>query len=316
MAVGNSNFDIIASTTYDNYRTTLADNIFTAMPILKYLQVTNNITEQGGRRIVQPLMYAQNTTIDWLTKYGIINTDAQDGISAAEFPWSHLAGSVVVSNIEIDVENASDEQIISLLKAKMTQAELSIRDKIYDQLWGAKADATQMWSLVDVVDASDPTFGDFGNIDRTDNTWWAATEINSAGNVLTLSAVNHLYNTCADGTDTPDLIVMGQDLYEKFEGLLVANMRYGDERFANSGIETLRHKGATVMLDKGCTAEHVYCLNSKYLQLVVAKGRNFKITKFMQPVDQDARVAQILWSGNLTCSNCKRQGKDIHLHTA
>ncbi len=318
----NPNFDLLGSVALNKHRKTLVDQVFGAMPLLATLRAKGSVNEKGGLKIVQPLLYGENSTFDWLSKYGIIDTTAQEGISAAEFPWCHLAGSIVVSNIEIDIENAGEEQVIDLLDAKVKQATLSAQDKIYDQLWSSRDHVLKMWGLPDIVRSSDPanvaTVGNFGNIDRDTYTWWKSQVYDATQTALSIDMVNHIYNLCADGTDVPDIGVCGIELYEKFESLLMTNMRYQDEKLANSGIEHLKHKNMVVVLDKGtdtvgCDAagsgdRKFYCLNSKYIELVNARGRTFQPSEFMRVPNQDVRVAQILYSGQLTAKNCKRQG--------
>ena len=50
-------------------------------------------------------------------------------------------------------------------------------------------------------------------------------------------------------------------------------------------------------------------LNADFLKFVMGKGKNFVVTDFQRPENQDAKVSQILLYGNLTCSNRQRQGR-------
>lgn len=49
-------------------------------------------------------------------------------------------------------------------------------------------------------------------------------------------------------------------------------------------------------------------LNLDFLELVIDSQTDFITTPFVRPENQDAKVAQILFMGNLTCSNRRKQG--------
>jgi len=52
----------------------------------------------------------------------------------------------------------------------------------------------------------------------------------------------------------------------------------------------------------------MYFLNTDYLRLEVAEGRDFVPGEAKMSVNQDAMVTPMFWSGNLTCSNRALQG--------
>ena len=60
--------------------------------------------------------------------------------------------------------------------------------------------------------------------------------------------------------------------------------------------------------NSGIPSNHMYMLNTNYLQLVVHKDANLEIMEDVRPVNQDGSVTAIIWMGNLTCSNRKLQG--------
>jgi hypothetical protein len=126
---------------------------------------------------------------------------------------------------------------------------------------------------------------------------------------LSIVALNHIYNMCSNGNDTPTLIIMPLDLYELYESLLIATNRAGpDSALYDAGIEHLRLKNCSVVFDISCTANTVYFLNTKYIKFVQCEGRAMKSTPFVTPADQDVRSSKIIWSGQLACSNRSRQG--------
>ena len=62
---GNPNFDALLSTTLQNYRPTLVDNIFTARVLLDHLNSKGRVlVEEGGSSIVEPLVYGSSVDIN------------------------------------------------------------------------------------------------------------------------------------------------------------------------------------------------------------------------------------------------------------
>lgn len=128
MALGNANYDSILSTTLANYRTTLEDNVFTARPLMAWLKAKDRMKLlDGGAKIVEPLMYAQNQAAGSYSGYDTLPLTASAGISAAEFPWKQFAATIAINGLE-EAENSGEEAIIDLLEAKITQAEETISE--------------------------------------------------------------------------------------------------------------------------------------------------------------------------------------------
>ena len=305
---GNPSFDALLSTTLQNYRPTLVDNIFTARVLLDHLNSKGRVlVEEGGSSIVEPLVYAQNDTTGSYSGYDAIDLTPQEGISAAEYNWKQMASSIAISGIE-EAKNRGTEAIIKLLNAKIMQAEESIKEDLNDMLYG---DGTgnggkDFNGLGNLIDSS----GTVGGIDSSTNTWWRSTET-AVGGALTLAVMATAYNTASRGNDHPDMIVTTQTLFEKYESLLTAQVRYQDTTKANSGFQNLMFKQTPVVFDVSCTSGVMFFMNSKYLKLVGMNGHWFATSEFQKGTvaGVDARYALILSFGELTCSNRARQAK-------
>jgi hypothetical protein len=305
---GNSNFDAILSTTLQNYRPTLVDNIFTATVLLDHLNSRGRVVmEEGGTSIVEPLVYAVNDTANSYSGYDAIDLTPQDGISAANYQWKQMAASIAISGIE-EAQNRGTEAIIKLLNAKIMQAEESIKESLNDMLYANAVGngGKDFQGLGFIIDASNTV----GGIDPSTNTWWRSYEDNNVA-VLTQAQMATAYNTASKGNDTPDMIVTTMTLFEKYESLLTANVRYQDVTKANLGFQNLMFKQTPVVFDVSCPTGNMFFMNSKYLKLTGMNGHWFNTTDFQKGTvaGVDARYALILSFGELTCSNRARQAK-------
>jgi len=308
MAAGNSNFDALLSTTLANYRDQLTDNVFTARPLTYFLMDKGRIRMlDGGTKIVEPLIYGQNSTVSSYSGYDTISLTAQAGISAAEYDWKQYAASISISGIE-EAKNNGEAEIINLLEAKIMQAEESMREGFNQMFFGnGTGNSGKNWNGLGNLVESGNTVGGIDSSD-TDNTWWRSYEENTAG-ALTLAQMATAYNTVSVGNDHPDMVLTTQTLFEKYEALLQPQLRYTDTKTADAGFQNLLFKAAPVVYDAHCTAGVMYFLNSKYITLVGHSGKWFQQTEFVRPENLDARYALIMCYGNLTVRNREKQGK-------
>lgn len=313
---GNSNFDQILSTTLANYRDQLTDNVFTARPLTNHLMDKGRIRMlNGGTKIVEPLIYGQNSTVKPYSGYDSIDLTPQAGISAAEFEWKQYAASIAISGIE-EAKNNGEQEVINLLEAKIMQAEESLREGFNQMFFGdgtdtllpGGLDSGKSWNGLGNLIESGNTVGGIDSAPGKNNDWWRSYEENTAG-ALTLAQMSTAYNTISVGNDHPDMVLTTQTLFEKYESLLQPQLRYTDTKTANSGFQNLLFKSAPVVYDVHTPAGVMFFVNSKYISLVGHSEKWFANTPFVRPENMDARYALIMCYGNLTVRNREKQGK-------
>ena len=306
---GNSNFDALLSTTLANYRDQLTDNVFSARPLTYWLQDKGRIRMlNGGTKIVEPLIYGQNSTVASYSGYDTVSLTAQDGITAAEYDWKQYAASIAISGIE-EAKNNGEQEVINLLEAKIMQAEESMREGFNQMFFSdGTGNSGKNWNGLGNIVESGNSVGGINSATGQGNDWWRSYEENTSG-ALTLAQMATAYNSVSVGNDHPDVILTTQTLFEKYEALLQPQLRYTDTKTADAGFQNLLFKSAPIMYDVHCTAGVVYFLNSKYLTLVGHSGKWFSQTQFVRPENMDASYALIMCYGNLTCRNRAKQGK-------
>jgi hypothetical protein len=312
-------FNQLLSTTLYNYRPTLVDNIFKANVLLDHLNSKGRVVvEEGGYSIVEPVLYAANGTAAVYSGYDSIPLTAQEGISAAEYAWKQMAASIAISGIE-EAKNRGKEAVIKLLNAKIMQAEESLKEVMNTQLFTGSGAGNNFFGVQTIVGTTGNTVG---TIDGATQTWWNP-EVDVSTTTLSTEAMAAVYNDASKGSDVPDIIVTTQAQYQKYEELLVPQVRYQDVSKANAGFQNLMFKQTPVVFDKICPTGDMYFLNTKYLKLTGMSGHWFETTGFQAgttggptqgagvttlPGAIDARYALILAYGALTCSNRARQG--------
>ena len=358
-------WDTVLSTTMHNYRKQLTDNIFNSRPLLNYLMEGGRVkTADGGYSIIEPLLLGPGDA-DSYSQWQTINVNAMQGITAAQYLWKQLYATIIISGLE-EAQNNGKEQVINLVEAKVMQAEESLKTILSKMLYGtrganahADTDFTPFTTLIDATAAAggitppataDPT-------DATNNwrspTYDATTGVgkDSQGNPMTgMPALGSLdgaelekmfrrmYTMTSDGgSDKPDAIFCGSDLFEAYEASLTPQVRYTDTSKANLGFQNLMFKNIPIYYDPDCPPGTALFLNNKYIGLTLHSDRNFKQSPFSSNLGGldtatsnpragaaptipatpagfglDARVSFITTYGNTTVRNRRRLGKVIN----
>lgn len=307
MVAANASFDALATTTLQNYRKTLIDNVFNDRPLLSFLSRKDKITTESspGRSIVQPLRTGKNTTVKSYSTYDTLDITPQEGISAAEFPWRSLVASIAISGEEED-KNTGDAAVLSLLQAKVGQAEDSLSDGLSVMLYsdGSGNSGKDFDGLLKAISTTAP----WGGIDPTTSqgAFWQS-KVTAVGGALDVSKWTHSYYLASKGNDSPDFCITDQNLFEKYEATLVPGIRYTSTDAADARFQVLNFKGVRVYFDLACPTGSTYFLNSKYLGIVGMSKRWFDMGPWKNAPDKDARYSQIITRGNLVSSNRSRQ---------
>ena len=316
MASANSTFTELVSTTFRKHRKEIKDNVSNRNAFLKYMQKRGNMRkEDGGLTIACPLDYAENGTYQRYSDWDTLDISQSDVISAAEFQWRQIALNVVASGRELRI-NSGDSRIINLAKARIKNALRTFNNNFSSDLYSAGSLSNQINGLQAII--ADTNTNTVGGIDANTWTFWRNTVRDASDQSVTVSATTiengmmlPLWLELDRGPDDqPDLIVMDNTWFAYFESSQVSLKRYNDRGTADAGFTTLKYKNADVMFDgnSGIPTTHMYFINTNYFELVVHEQADLEIMEEMRPVNQDGAVIPILWMGNVTCSNRKRQG--------
>ena len=316
MASPNSTFTELVTTTFNKHRKQVKDNLSTRNALLKYIYKKGNYrTEDGGLTIVTPLDYAANGTYQRYSDWDVLDISQSDVLTAAQYQWRQVALNVVASGREIRI-NSGESRIINLVKSRITNAIRTFNNNFCSDMYSAGSLANQVNGLQALV--ADTNTNTVGGINA--NTWsfWQNTVYDASVNSVTPGTTTienglmlPLWLSVDRGPgDQPDLIVADTVYYGYYESSQVSMKRYSDAQKAKGGFTTIAYKNADVIFDgnSGIPANHMYFLNTNYLELVVHRDADLEIMEDMRPVNQDGSVTPILWMGNLCCSNRKQQG--------
>lgn len=299
-------WDTILSTTMHNYRKTLTDNVFQGRPLLEHLMSKGRVrTVDGGISIVEPLLLGPGEA----NSYGPwqqLTVNAVAGISAAQFAWKQIYATIIISGLE-EAQNNGKEQMVSLLEAKLMQAEETLKQVLSSMIWGTRgggALATDFTAFTTLIDAT----GAAGGITPAaspapENQWrsptWDATAntgTDAVGAAITIPGaamtspydgsevervLRHMFMLASDGGgDMPDGLFVGLGWYSAYEASLTPQVRYTDTQKANLGFQNILFKNVPLVWDPDAPTGTALGINSKYIGMTIHSDRNFAQSPF------------------------------------
>lgn len=322
------NYDNIATTTLQLIRPRIADNIFKANPTIAWFLMRGRVKiESGGKWIEEPLMYQKNTGVQAYKGYERLNVNPSEELTMAKYSWRQAAVPISIAGEET-LKNAGESAVFNLLKTKIKVAENSMTEYFDEKTHAATAtkDLTRDPLGLDEIIEANATQGTLGGIDRNTYTWWkvqqdgndsSAIDLTTSTSTLTNHLIN-LYNKCSKGLNTPDLMISPQELFERYEKDNRQYLQVRDTNLLDVGFMNQKFKRATWMWNENCrktsatAGQHLYMISSEYMGYTIHRARNFKMSPFVTPHDQDAQIAQILWAGNMWTNNSRFQGVGVY----
>lgn len=250
-----------------------------------------------------PLNYAVPTASGWYFGADTLNVTDNDQITAAEYAWKALYTNISILRTD-ELKNSGDEQMVSLVKAKVKIAEKQMEDQLGTGIFSNATNAKSIVGLQQIV----ATGNTIGGISQSTNSWWQAGSVDSTTTTLSLSAMQTVWNLCTIGSWTPSVGVTTRSIFNSYYALLQPQQRFQDADTAAGGFQSLLFNGLPVIPDSHAPASAFYFLNEDYIHLWAHKDEDMRFEPFAKPVNQNVKVAKIYWMGAYGSSNIRLQG--------
>lgn len=318
----NTAIDALAITTYANKKKKWYDNMSTSNALLNYIKRSGKMTTEAGGTIIERAIQGPLSLSNYkrYEGYQLLDVNPTDGETAAQYNWRQAASSVTISGREIRINQESKTRLLNLVENKVSMAMNDIETRFNIDLLSDGTATNQILGLQALI--SDSGTGTVGGINSSTYTWWrnlvqsAAAPLDGSG-AVTVSAttieqlMRGLYNRLLRGKDKPTVILSDLNYYEYYEASIRDDQRFMQEDSANAGFQSLAFRKTPVVLENSTSAmptNHMYFINTNYLELVTMKGADWEIGSDRSPVNQDAVVKPILWMGAMICTNRALQG--------
>jgi hypothetical protein len=331
VAFPNSSITDLIATGIDSRTGEIADSVLGNNPVLSVLKAKGRVkTASGGTTIVEELSFNSNPNGGAYEGYDQLPTAPADVISAAQYDWKQYAVPVVISGKE-EMINSGKEALLDLLDSRLEVGEATMSNLIEV---GAYGDGTgfggkALTGLATLVEAAAAASQNdvVGGIDRATWAFWrnyyATAATSDTTGALVRSALNTAIASLTRGADSPDVILLGADLWTRHLQGAQLLQRFTDPGTASFGFTTLKYMNADVFLLGGITGQSgqdytgttekrtALLLNSKYLRWRPHAKRNFVSGGSKDAFNQDAHAKFILFMGNLTCRGAQFNGRFV-----
>ena len=309
---GPTNIDSLLATTKEVFAKAgpqLNDAVFGHIPLLDRLNKKTKTTKQGGASILVNLMYAKNNTFKAYAGDDILDTTGQEGITTAQFKWKNYGGTVKYDGDEVRM-NMGQGKLLDLVNAKVEQAMMSAADTLAQDIHATSQTANKVSALPILVDATSSV----ADINSTTYSWWQA-QVTASGSFAARGLADlrdlrdDILRQGQSSLGGPDIIVTTQAIAEYYEASLEPQIRYRSRERADASFSGLDFSGAEVVFDTNCQSGVAFMLPLNALEFVCHSDAQWTLGNFIEPSNQDVRIAKVLWMGNLITNNRRRLGK-------
>ncbi len=296
--------DQLTALTHRYIQPKLHDNIFDSNPTLKKIMDSGSYESiSGGTTIDVPLNYATTSSSGWYQGAQTLSTADNDMITAARYQWCSLYANITITR-EDELKNSGDAAAVKLLKSKAQIAEKTMKDNLGTGIFSDGTNSLSIVGLRDIVGVAET----IGGISQSENSWWQG-QVDSSTTTLSLSALNLIFEDCAVDNERPSFVVTTRAIYGYYYDLLTPQQRFTDGSMAKGGFESLMFNGVALFSDSHCPSGHVFMPNLNALKLYYHPEQNMITTEFQKPINQEVKVARVLWMGALGSTNNRYHGK-------
>lgn len=324
--------DNLYTTTWQNMRDTVRDNVFNALPFWYWLKEKNRMQSvEGGRWISEPLMYDKTDNVRWIGRGGTAPMNDQQILTTAKYDWRYLVGAVVRFGVD-DQQNRGKNEIMNLMNTKMTNTQGALATEFETRLFGGvgsvsagtTTETNPAFDGLQFLVPDDPTSSsnNAGGIDPSLYTWWRNQTTNMTGKSFSTYGVSYmrtLLNNCMNNLkmDTPDIILSGQTPYEYYEDAVLPAYRITNNKLGDMGFDNIQFKGKPMVWSPSCANTRLYMLNSDFIKFVYDPMMMMEMTSWKDiPNQVNDRVAQIMTACSFTVSRRRCHGVLFNIDTA
>ena len=246
--------------------------------------------------------------------YDIVELETYD---AAQFRPRYYVQTIPLWDADVADNGASDVHYWEFVKNRQASCMRIMQARFARHLYSRGNNSLQINGLGDIFDNSTP----FGRISRQQHSFWRS-RVHTRGNQpINTTSVAKLVADISDGDMEPDVMFTSTDVSVQLEALLTDRQRYpNNAELASFGFRHINYQGAIpIVSDKYCdvntTTQHkLYALNFDHIRWRPHRMYNMKHYDWLRMPKNLGQFALIVWFGNITCNQMRRQGALEHIN--
>lgn len=287
----------------------IKDNIFNDNTALGWLYSTGKERKRGGTSLSHGVRYGKNTTAQSYSRYEQLDTTPQDNLTRDQWLWKQYSVSSSIDGFTERIAGKGEYAIEDALEEKRSEALFSIKDKLEIDIFKASPGTNDLRSLPVIVLGS----GSEGQINGTTSAFWQSNVVTAGSWAAGIgrTQLTNCLNTLAkrNPTGMPEVLISDQTSIEAYEGTLVAQYRYTNNKPDIGASPSLMFKEIPWKWSVQATSGVIYALHSDAIKFYVNSDTDFIFTGYMKPANQDAKVGQILFAAALSTCTRRKLGK-------
>lgn len=299
--------DQVLVTSLADIGTSVTDNVYSSNTLLGLLGREAKKTINGGSQIQRPLADEIQDDGGFYLGADTLNTTQSDTLNMVEYKWQNSYEPIQITRDEERQNSGDEHKMIDLLSTKINLSTMAIKRRIEAAMSTPTVGSGNLNDLETIVNT-----GTLGSINGATNTAWQATVTSSgafAAQGLTDMTTNYYAVSGGEQEDNPTHFFTNKTIFQKFEQTRLPQERLSPGGTANAGYEALTFKGKPLTYGNHIGSGLMFGINMNYLEYIVDSETDFITTPFVFPTNQTAKIAFILWRGNLITTNRRRHFK-------
>lgn len=291
----------------------LRNQIYDKTVLMNRIMAGGRVKDAVGRSLIGDVISTKHASLGIYSGYDVLANQPVNPTAQYALSYSNYYATLAISGDEERRNSGAKEKLLDMLKIQTDNAYASLRDLMSTDLYSdgtAIAGRNRIVGLASVVD-NDNTYA---NINRStagneywkgqvDATSYAFADLNDPTSASYLPKLMRTSEMAATRDNAPDLIVTTTGIYTMYQDIAgVQNLRI-DDTMANLGFGGVKFGPTSMAFDRYVTTAYMYFLTTQNFEWYVFPGANFDMIEpgWKQAQNQDAKLAHLIWSGQLVC---------------
>jgi len=302
----------LTNVTRSKFLKVLKNQIYNKTVLLNRMMAQGRVKDMTGASLQWAVIAKKHSPVGIYSGYDVLANQPVNPTQVATLNTANYYATLAISVEEEKKNTGSMEKLLDMVKIQFDNANSTLKDRLSTDLYGSTTSINgrnTVTGLAAAVSASNT----YANIDRTAtaNAYWqagvnstaiATADMKDSTSSYYLPSIMRTAQTTATHDESPDLIVTTKKIYNIYQDIAqVGSLRF-DNEVANLGFGgVVFGPNITMVFDDYCTANYMYFLTMNDWSVFVIPGLNFDDDEegWRKPIDQNAKINHIYWSGQL-----------------
>ena len=294
----------------------LKNQIYDRIPLFNRLLAKGRGRSAVGRSLIFDAVLTNPTAFGLYSGYDVLASQPVNPIQQGSLSWADYYATMSISNVEVWRNSGNKEKLVDMLRVQTDNSLRALKERMQEDLYntgGTIGGNQRLEGLRSIVGTgrtyagiNSSTFSDWNaNVNSTTHSRANLRDPTSTSYMPTI-----LRTAYTDATHdlSPDFSITTKLLYNLYQDIAgVQNLRI-DEDVADLGFGGVKFQGGvSILFDDYATTSIFYFLTLENFTAYVFPQANFDFDGWQRPVNQNARITHVFWSGQIVCDTPRQQ---------